>query len=49
MDAYDWFMVNCNLRAIAKGADSKIIIQTLRNNGYNKVANEVEKQFNKPT
>ncbi len=46
MDAYDEWCVKSNLRTIAEGADPKEIVETLKQNGYQKVATELEKQLN---
>ena len=45
MDAYDIWMANCALKRIEQGSNPTDEIATLRANGYNMVANAVEKQL----
>ena len=44
MTAYNEWMVKSNLQRITDGADPKKIVKVLRYNGYEKVADEVEKR-----
>jgi hypothetical protein len=45
LNAYDLWCVKSNLNSIEQGADPKVIIATLRGNGYHKIADEVEKRM----